>query len=262
VVTVVEHNGTGPVSQDYEAFGSADGAVAKMGPGFNGAPSIDGFQYLRNRWYDPTVGRFTQEDPIGFAGGINLYAYAGSNPVSYSDPFGLCASEGGDYTYDQCGNQIGYVETGGPDRHFMRLSSAQTIQIDGRPIAGETPYRIISNPASLDRVARSIADNEDDNYAVWDLARVSQPGGDLDFKPDVYSRFGTRTLWNAGNVGGTQMYVHGDKVANAAWGRYVRRNTAASLGLALWGARGQARGAGAVGEDLDQIFIRRGWRIP
>jgi RHS repeat-associated protein len=88
VVTVVEHNGTGPVSRDYEAFGSADAPV-KNGPGYNGAPSIDGFQYLRNRWYDPTIGRFTQEDPIGFAGGINLYAYVGSNPLSFSDPFGL-----------------------------------------------------------------------------------------------------------------------------------------------------------------------------
>jgi RHS repeat-associated protein len=90
VIKVIEYDGTAPVAQDYDAFGAADGAVAKNGPGFNGAPSVDGFQYLRNRWYDPNVGRFTQEDPIGFAGGINLYAYAGSNPVSFSDPYGLC----------------------------------------------------------------------------------------------------------------------------------------------------------------------------
>jgi hypothetical protein len=170
---------------------------------------------------------------------LNVYGFAGGDPVTFSDPFGLCA--GGDYLYDQCGNQIGYTETGGPDRHFMKLNSGGTIQIDGRPIAGSTPYRIIGNAASLDRVAKVIADNEDDNYGVEDLRRVSQPGGDLDFKPDVYSQFGTRTLWNAGDVDGTHMYVHGDKVANAAWGRYVRRNTAALEGLALWGARGQAR---------------------
>jgi uncharacterized protein RhaS with RHS repeats len=40
--------------------------------------------------YDPATGRFTQEDPIGLAGGLNLYGFANSNPLSYSDPFGLC----------------------------------------------------------------------------------------------------------------------------------------------------------------------------
>jgi RHS repeat-associated protein len=35
-----------------------------------------GLYYVRNRWYDPEVGRFISEDPIGLAGGINVYAYA------------------------------------------------------------------------------------------------------------------------------------------------------------------------------------------
>jgi RHS repeat-associated protein len=46
--------------------------------------------YMRNRYYDPIQGRFTQEDPIGLAGGMNLYGYADGDPVNYSDPFGLC----------------------------------------------------------------------------------------------------------------------------------------------------------------------------
>jgi len=41
-------------------------------------------------WYDPGTGRFLSQDPIGLAGGVNLYAYAGNNPASYSGPFGLC----------------------------------------------------------------------------------------------------------------------------------------------------------------------------
>jgi hypothetical protein len=35
-------------------------------------------------------GQFTQEDPIGIAGGLNLYGYANGDPINFSDPFGLC----------------------------------------------------------------------------------------------------------------------------------------------------------------------------
>lgn len=47
--------------------------------------------YDGNHRYDPRSGRFTQEDPIGLAGGMNLYGFAGGDPVNFSDPFGLCA---------------------------------------------------------------------------------------------------------------------------------------------------------------------------
>jgi RHS repeat-associated protein len=46
--------------------------------------------YFRNRVYDQETGRWTQEDPIGVAGGLNLYQFNGNNPVLYTDPFGLC----------------------------------------------------------------------------------------------------------------------------------------------------------------------------
>jgi hypothetical protein len=36
------------------------------------------------------MGQFTQPDPIGLAGGLNAYGFAGGDPVNYTDPFGLC----------------------------------------------------------------------------------------------------------------------------------------------------------------------------
>jgi RHS repeat-associated protein len=54
-----------------------------------------GLHYMRNRVYDPGTGRFTQEDPIGLAGGLNTYGFANGDPRNSSDPFGLvcCTAE-------------------------------------------------------------------------------------------------------------------------------------------------------------------------
>lgn len=49
-----------------------------------------GLEFDRNRYYDPATGRFTQEDPQGLAGGLNLYGFASGDPVNLGDPFGLC----------------------------------------------------------------------------------------------------------------------------------------------------------------------------
>ncbi len=45
--------------------------------------------YMRARYYDPQLGRFISEDPLGIAGGLNLYAYAENDPVNGRDPTGL-----------------------------------------------------------------------------------------------------------------------------------------------------------------------------
>jgi len=49
----------------------------------------NGLFYMRARYYDPEIGRFISKDPIGFTGGLNLYAYCYNNPVLFIDPSGL-----------------------------------------------------------------------------------------------------------------------------------------------------------------------------
>ncbi len=44
---------------------------------------------VRNRWYTPRTGRWLTPDPIGYAGGRNLYEYVGSRPWEFIDPWGL-----------------------------------------------------------------------------------------------------------------------------------------------------------------------------
>ncbi|MBI3898996.1 MAG: RHS domain-containing protein [Gammaproteobacteria bacterium] len=51
-----------------------------------------GLHYNRYRYYDPGIGQFITQDPIGLKGGINSYQYV-PNPTGWVDPLGLTAKE-------------------------------------------------------------------------------------------------------------------------------------------------------------------------
>lgn len=56
-----------------------------------------GLHYNLFRYYDPQVGRFIVQDPIGLNGGWNLYQYA-PNPLGWIDPTGLSRYPGVDFS--------------------------------------------------------------------------------------------------------------------------------------------------------------------
>jgi RHS repeat-associated protein len=56
-----------------------------------------GLYYVQARYYNPNLGRFLQTDPSGVQGGLNLYAYAGNDPVNSEDHSGQ-SPDGGGYT--------------------------------------------------------------------------------------------------------------------------------------------------------------------
>jgi len=75
----------------YDAYGNSAGSTrTRYGLTGRERDSLTGLLYYRARFYDPQLGRFISEDPIGLAGGINSFAYVGNNPVLYRDPSGLC----------------------------------------------------------------------------------------------------------------------------------------------------------------------------
>ena len=74
------------------------------------ADELTGLYYLRARYYNASLGRFTQEDVI-YNDGLNLYAYCNSNPVMYSDPSGFAKETCKSKVGGECDSESGTSST-------------------------------------------------------------------------------------------------------------------------------------------------------
>jgi RHS repeat-associated protein len=82
----------------YDAYGQPYGNATTLTYGYGAqygyyrdseATTSDNLLLCTYRWYDPGTARWLTRDPIGYAGGSNLYGYVGGNPVGGVDPLGM-----------------------------------------------------------------------------------------------------------------------------------------------------------------------------
>jgi RHS repeat-associated protein len=186
--TVALTNSSGSVteSESYDSFGNRTNTTFSNRYQFTGREfdAATGLQYSRARWYDPNIGRFISEDPIGFDGGdVNLYGYVENNPIQYRDP-------------------RGFFPSWGPFKHH------QGIIRDA--LTG------IAAPSDIDALGREQGDfdanTEDAAYAPWHA--MSRPGQDPQAARDEANRYVRMEICLARRL--EKMGFHGDAMANLA----------------------------------------------
>jgi RHS repeat-associated protein len=109
IVAVTDSSGAAIAINRYDEYGIP--ASTNIGrfqyTGQTWLPEV-GMYYYKARIYSPTLGRFMQTDPIGYADGMNWMNYVGGDPVNFSDPTGLVSCTGTRIQQDRCSDVPGW----------------------------------------------------------------------------------------------------------------------------------------------------------
>jgi RHS repeat-associated protein len=207
ITKLVDSTGNVQNSYSYDAIGNTITYSEKVGNQFRYAgeqyDSITGEYYLRARYYDPTIGRFMNEDTykgqIENPQSMNLYAYCVNNPVIYTDPSGhnsaKCNIDQGMGNGNVSNVPGDYNNNGIPDQYEPKSNLTQGIGKNKRKnlvtlknlddfgfYMGSTAKQRKSNLAKLNRVLKA--------YDITTPLRIAFFLGEVAHE----SLFGSRTL--------------------------------------------------------------------
>jgi type VI secretion system secreted protein VgrG len=161
-------------------------------------PAAGNLYFARHRYYHARLQRWTARDPIGMAGGANLYAYANANPLRFSDPAGLWAGVD-DAIFIGGGAIIGLAGQGIADLIGGQVSPSQNYI--GAATAGATSGAILlytANPilagaggAAMGNIVKQVGDNSSSyvetgqlqGFDAGDFARDVTVGTAVSFIP-------------------------------------------------------------------------------
>jgi RHS repeat-associated protein len=159
----------------YETYGENPGltsgsyryAARRLDAETAGSPSQpDGLYYNRARMYSPALGRFLQPDPLGYAGGNNLYAYVDDDPLNLLDPYGWVADNPRQGAAASAvtaggtgggGGAQGPPETTATNTSSIATSGADFYVTSGGTALPATGYRAVGGPAVAEAEAGTIS---------------------------------------------------------------------------------------------------------
>ncbi|HZU11363.1 MAG TPA: RHS repeat-associated core domain-containing protein [Chloroflexota bacterium] len=179
-------NSSGAVvnSYAYDPYGNATSVSEQVSNPFRYIGAIwdasTGLYKMGERYYDPSVGRFTQLDPLGTG-----YAYAGGDPINFSDPSGLSEEAGDPMTniggagYGE-GDGSGY-ESGGPGDEGATADLSEPIPVTSDQISFNTEHATrgggrlpagtsmheVESAIDQDLTKRSLRMNETIRERIW-----------------------------------------------------------------------------------------------
>jgi len=155
IVKVTDTNGSVVLTRQYDAWGNLETGAADPGYAYTGREwdPETGLYYYRARYYDPKIGRFISEDPIGFLGGVNLYAYVDNRPTEMIDPLGWAGIMVDPNT--PMGQRMANMSA--IERLLMPLDFIMPLSVVGK---AETLARLGTSYESAARLARKAAEAE------------------------------------------------------------------------------------------------------
>lgn len=163
-------------SYDYTAFGVQLNSAETSNPfrycGEYYDEELDSV-YLRNRYYQPTIGRFINEDPV--KDGLNWYNYCAGNPVMMIDPSGLIVTSQKEYAdtiksllQELTDDEIDYKEEfdeNGQSKGIVQFIITKTHATD-RHVGQTLVYDLINDPKTVNVNIGTVVEEDENGYEV------------------------------------------------------------------------------------------------